>query len=252
MNRRTMIASLAALGYLAPASRAEAPPYRVSLIGDAFDGKAWAAGIRVELAEGWKTYWRMPGDAGIPPEFNLRASAPADIEVLFPLPTRFDDASGESVGYKHEVIFPILVRPRPFAPLHLTLDLFLGVCREVCIPVRVSAALSLGSASRDPLGNALVADWTKRVPVPTDFARDPVISSSDGKTVLELTLDQPVDDIYAEAAHGIYVHRPQFYGGKTARLELANVREASSLRGAVLKLTARRGEAGLEQTITLP
>ena len=248
-----MIASLAALAAATRASRAEVPPYRVSLVGDAFDGSAWAAGVRVELDEGWKTYWRMPGDAGIPPEFTWSASVPADIEVLFPLPTRFNDASGETVGYKHEVIFPVLVRPRQSAALDLKLDLFLGVCREVCIPARASATLSLGSASRDPVGSALVADWIRRVPVPMDFAREPVVRRLDGKTVLELALDRPVDDIYGEAGHGIYVHRPQFSeDGETARLELGNVSESSSLKGTVLKLTARRGEAGLEQTIVLP
>ena len=50
----------------------------------AYDGTAWHTGILIELDDGWKTYWRMPGEAGIPPDFTWKTSVPADIAVLFP------------------------------------------------------------------------------------------------------------------------------------------------------------------------
>lgn len=253
MNRRTMIAAATALFAGAEGAGAEVLPYRMSLIGDAFDGAAWWTGVRVELDEGWKTYWRMPGESGIPPEFAWTTSAPADVEVFYPLPSRFEDASGATIGYKHEVVFPVAVRPHRAVPLELKLGLFLGVCREVCIPAKGDAVLDLGTVSRDPSGSILVASWLRRVPASADFASNPALSGDGGKAVLSLSLNQPLDDIYGEAAHDIYVHKPQFStDGMAATLELGNVADSATLKGLPLKLTARRGEAGLEQTITLP
>ena len=79
--RRLSIASIFALLIFAPHALAMEKPYRVSLIGDGFDGTAWQTGILIELDDGWKTYWRMPGNAGIPPDFTWKTSVPADIAV---------------------------------------------------------------------------------------------------------------------------------------------------------------------------
>ena len=70
------------------------------------------AGVQIRLEPGWKTYWRMPGDFGVPPTFdwsgskNLRSA-----EVLYPAPHRFTDASGTAIGYEDEVVFPVMVTP---------------------------------------------------------------------------------------------------------------------------------------------
>ena len=252
MKRRTMIAAVGAVLAGARALRAEQPPYRVSLLGDAFDGAAWHTGVRVEIDDGWKTYWRMPGDAGIPPQFTWTPSRPAGIEVFYPVPDRFNDASGETVGYKHDVVFPVVVKPRDMAPLDLRLEMFLGVCREVCIPARGGGAIPLGNTNRDPAGSGIVEAWMRRVPVPADFVEGAEVRSDNGKPVLMLALSQKVDDIFVDSDRDVYARQPQFSaGGATASLALGNVRDAAALRGAVLRLTARTGGTGLEQAITL-
>ncbi|WP_374334137.1 protein-disulfide reductase DsbD domain-containing protein, partial [Aestuariivirga sp.] len=81
------------LTFAIPAMAAE-KPYRVSLVGDGFDGTSWHTGVLIELAPGWKTYWRMPGDSGIPPEFTWSPSQPARVEVQFPTPSRHVDKGG--------------------------------------------------------------------------------------------------------------------------------------------------------------
>ena len=106
-NRLALAAVLVAL---AVPALAEEKPYRISLIGDGFDGTAWHTGVLIELAPGWKTYWRMPGDSGIPPEFTWAPSHPATVEVAFPTPSRHVDKSGEAVGYESEVLFPVTVK----------------------------------------------------------------------------------------------------------------------------------------------
>src|SRR5580693_3798463 len=58
------------------------------------------AGIEIRLAPGWKTYWRYPGDSGVPPRFDFSKSDNVQsLEVLWPAPRRFSDDDGDSIGY---------------------------------------------------------------------------------------------------------------------------------------------------------
>ena len=155
MKRRTMIAGLIGLPLQVQTLRAQASPYRVSLLGGGFDGTAWQAGVLVELEKGWKTYWRMPGEAGIPPQFDWsKSKGAAGITVLYPVPGRFQDLSGETIGYHDRVVFPVMVTGA--GEVELNLELFLAVCKDVCIPASARAALKLSSASR---GGEVAGDY---------------------------------------------------------------------------------------------
>ncbi|MGZ5914086.1 MAG: protein-disulfide reductase DsbD domain-containing protein, partial [Hyphomicrobium sp.] len=95
------------------------------------------AGVEVEMPEGWKTYWRTPGDAGgVPPSFDWSKSENlAAATVLYPAPKRFSDRAGDTVGYKGTVVFPVrLTAKDPGKPIDLRLSLEYGVCKEICIP----------------------------------------------------------------------------------------------------------------------
>lgn len=103
------------------------------------------AGLRLTLAPGWKTYWRAPGDAGIPPRFdwsgseNLRA-----VEIAWPMPQIFDQNGMRSIVYAGEVVLPLHVRPlREGAPVRLDAEVELGVCEDICIPAALSVAGTL-------------------------------------------------------------------------------------------------------------
>ncbi len=91
------------------------------------------AGLQIVLDEGWKTYWRLPGDAGVPPTFDWAGSSNvAAITVLYPAPQRMPEAGGVAVGYKQSVLLPIEVTPQdPAKPVALKLALEFGVCREI-------------------------------------------------------------------------------------------------------------------------
>src|SRR5262245_46809520 len=113
-------------------------------------GGARLAGLEIAMQDGWKTYWRMPGDAGVPPTFDWSGSANAgDIKVLYPAPMRMPEAGGEVIGYKHAVLFPIEVTPLDAAePVTLKLSVELGICREICVPVTAAFDLSLPPAGK--------------------------------------------------------------------------------------------------------
>lgn len=103
------------------------------------------AGLRIEMEPGWKTYWRAPQGNGIPPQFDWTGSENLhSVRVYWPQPEVFEIFGSRSVGYGDTVLFPLEITPSEVeAPVDLTLDLFFGLCDEVCIPAEAQVSLSL-------------------------------------------------------------------------------------------------------------
>ena len=123
------------------------------------------AGAEIILPPNAITYWRAPGEAGVPPQFSFSGSENiASPEVLFPAPVRIDEAGSEAFGYRGSVIFPIHVRPldksKP-AILHLTMDY--AVCERICIPVKSQADLKL-PVDNETAANAKITTAEASVP----------------------------------------------------------------------------------------
>src|SRR5262245_20935285 len=75
--------------------------------------KVLRGGIEIRLDPGWKTYWRYPGDSGVPPRFVFtRSENIQSVTVKWPAPNRFTDDSGQSIGYHDRVIFPLAIVPK--------------------------------------------------------------------------------------------------------------------------------------------
>jgi DsbC/DsbD-like thiol-disulfide interchange protein len=228
-------------------------PYRVSLVGDGLHDGTWHTGVLIELDDGWKTYWRMPGEAGIPPDFSWKTSDPADIQVLFPAPGRFEDASGETVGYQHKVLLPVKVKAGTVSELKVELQLFFAVCKDICIPARSEAAITLGSAVKHPQDAARVEVALAAIPQQGNIVSNARIAVHDGKPALELALSAPLDDIFVETATTAYFRAPVFsQDGLTAYLPVDNVKDVSKLSGTALQLTYVKDGVGLEQSLRLP
>ena len=102
-------------------------------------------GIQIHLDPGYKTYWRDPGDSGLPPVFDWQGSENvATVDVRWPVPVRFADGSGSSIGYKDSVILPVLVTLRDTAQrARLKLKIDYGICAELCVPALGEGELSL-------------------------------------------------------------------------------------------------------------
>ncbi|MFZ0421529.1 MAG: protein-disulfide reductase DsbD domain-containing protein [Xanthobacteraceae bacterium] len=104
------------------------------------------AGIEIKLDTGWKTYWRDPGDSGVPPTFDFSGSENVKaVTVLWPAPARFPDgAGGNSIGYLEHVVLPLRVAPLD-ATKRTSLKLKLGydVCGNMCVPVDADLKLPL-------------------------------------------------------------------------------------------------------------
>ena len=103
------------------------------------------AGIEIRLAPGWKTYWRYPGDSGIPPRFDFSKSRNVkSVNVRWPAPQRLADESGVSIGYKRDVVFPLEIMPQDATkPVTLALIIDYAVCEKICVPADATAELTL-------------------------------------------------------------------------------------------------------------
>ncbi|WP_159079804.1 protein-disulfide reductase DsbD domain-containing protein [Methyloceanibacter sp. wino2] len=132
------------------------------------DGKpSRYAGVQLRMEQGWKTYWRNPGDSGVPPSFDWSGSKNVkSIEVFYPVPHRFADANGTAIGYDDEVVFPVRVTPEQAdKPVQLSLTFDYGLCKDLCIPnsvdLRADLPADLGK------GDArLIEQAMERVPAP--------------------------------------------------------------------------------------
>nr|WP_319947575.1 protein-disulfide reductase DsbD domain-containing protein [uncultured Shimia sp.] len=120
------------------------------------------AAIRISLNPGWKTYWRAPGDAGIPPTFVWRGSKNIrDIQIAWPTPDVMDQNGMRSIGYHDEVILPVTITPNdPSKPIRLKSRMDIGVCRDICVPQRLTVTGDLGAeqTKRDGRIAAALAD----------------------------------------------------------------------------------------------
>jgi DsbC/DsbD-like thiol-disulfide interchange protein len=252
-RREVLLAGLAAATF-APAADASEQRYTLRLIAGAPRGAPLRAGIDIELAPGWKTYWRMPGEAGVPPQFDWSGSQNAkSVEVLWPSPTRFSDAGGETVGYKDRVVFPLRIpAEHPSEAVLLRLSMFFGVCKEVCIPVDAHAELS--SWQVDPTTEALLTQFEDRVPERADQSSLHVASASvtviGGKPALRLAFaGSPPDDldIFIESNDTTYFPAPRHAG--PAIYIVDGPPNLGRLKGKTLKLTMVGSKGALEQDI---
>lgn len=112
------------------------------------DGTRMAA-IRLTLAPGWKTYWRSPGDAGIPPQFDWsRSRNLGSVGITWPAPKVYREDGVVTIGYKDELVLPITLAPRKAGdPIKINTTLDIGVCRDICIPHRMKLTSTIDDSN---------------------------------------------------------------------------------------------------------
>ena len=115
--------------------------------------------LEIELKPGWKTYWRNPGAAGIPPQLDVsRSTHVSAVDMQFPPPQRIQDGDVTWAGYKHSVSLPVtFTMDRPDAVALIDADVFLGICETICIPFQASFLFDPG-ADADNAADALAVE----------------------------------------------------------------------------------------------
>jgi DsbC/DsbD-like thiol-disulfide interchange protein len=103
------------------------------------------AALDLTLAPGWKTYWRSPGDAGIPPSFNWSGSENVkSVRIHWPAPNVFEANGMQTIGYHERLVLPVEITPDdPSLPVRLSVSVELGICDEICLPASLDLAADL-------------------------------------------------------------------------------------------------------------
>lgn len=230
------------------------------------DGKtSVVAGIQVKLDDGWKTYWRNPGDAGLPPHFdwsgstNLKAA-----QVLWPAPHRFKDSAGTSYGYKKEVVLPVIITPQdPSKPVHLRLNLEYAVCADICIPAQAELSIKSGKSGLFSSSFAeLLQTYLGLVPPRREIGTtDPVgvkdaqadLTGSDRKLAIDVKFPQGAadKDVFVEGPEGFYLPPTVVQSSKPNGLvryvvDLASGDDPKTLAGQELTITVTSDKARAE------
>ncbi len=224
-------------------------------------GTAVQAGVELKLAPGWKTYWRYPGDSGVPPRFDFAGSQNVQsIAVAWPAPHRFSDEGGTTIGYKNGVIFPLRIVPRDAAkPVLLRLKLDYAVCEKLCVPAEGRAALALdGEASSH---DGALADAEAAVPKPARLGDAALLAvravrreagGDHPRIVVDVAAPEAPVDLFAEGPTPDWaLPVPEPADGAPAGLHrfvfaLDGLPPGASAAGATLTLTLKAGASAIE------
>jgi DsbC/DsbD-like thiol-disulfide interchange protein len=237
----------------------------VRLLAGSRSGSVLLGGIAMQIQQGWKTYWRNPGDSGVPPRFDFSKSDNVEaVTVLWPAPAKFDDgAGGHSLGYHNQIVLPLrIVAKNADKPVTLRADINYAVCEKICIPVEANTELNFASVASTEDGALSAALDT--VPKPASIG-DPNpltirdvkregkstvlvdVAAPDGKEV-NLFVEGPTPDWGLPIPNQIENSPP---GIRRFTFELDGLPPGVKPDGAALKLTLVGGDRSYEFNINL-
>lgn len=128
-------------------------------------GGTHMAALHIQLQPGWKTYWRAPGEGGIPPQFDWSGSENIkSVKFHWPRPKVANVNGLRTIGYSNEVIIPVefsLQSKTRSASLKGRVDL--GVCKDICIPMSMTFTATLPSNRTKP--DPLIRAALKKLPL---------------------------------------------------------------------------------------
>jgi DsbC/DsbD-like thiol-disulfide interchange protein len=237
----------------------------VRLLAGSRSGAVLLGGIAFQLQPGWHTYWRTPGDSGVPPRIDFTKSENIEaVTILWPAPMKFGDgAGGISLGYQKQVVLPLrIVAKNADKPVTLRAEINYAVCEKLCIPVEASAELAFTSVASTE-DSALFAALDT-VPKPAsigdpnpltirDVKRDGKnnvlvdVTAPESRNV-DLFVEGPTPD-WAQPVPKLIEKSPP--GVKRFVFELDGLPPGASADGAALKFTLVGGDRAYEFNVSL-
>jgi DsbC/DsbD-like thiol-disulfide interchange protein len=237
----------------------------VRLLAGSRSGAVLLGGIAFQLQPGWKTYWRTPGDSGVPPRFDFSKSENIEaVTVLWPAPTKFDDgAGGHSLGYRDQIVLPLrIVTKNADKPVTLRAEINYAVCEKLCIPVQANAELpftSVASTEDSALSAALdTVPKPANVGDPNPLTIRDVKRGDKSKVLVDVVSPEAKDvSLFVEGPTAdwslpvpeLVEHSPS--GVKRFAFELDGVPPGTNPDGAAIKLTLVGGDRSYEFNVNL-
>lgn len=172
------------------------------------------AALELVLEPGWKTYWRSPGDAGLPPEFDWQGSNMGEVAFHWPVPEIIVSDGVRTLGYHDRLVLPFTVSPEQDGqPIGISAHISFGLCENICIPASLDLIAPAAGETPDPVIEAAMA----AIPQPSD--QQPACELSEIEDGMKITLSAPDAgaDLAVEyhGAPGIWVSAPAFNADKT-------------------------------------
>lgn len=212
-----ILANLLACGHASAGAsawhHAEGGSIRIITAGAPDDDGSLRAALEIRLKPGWKTYWRDPGDAGVPPTLQVEAGGgEAAVEIGFPAPSRFNDGYSRWAGYDHSVALALTLQiPAMMQPAPIRAGAFLGMCETICIPVQAEFEVPL-HAPADPEETAAVASAFDALPAPARPGFEARAVKADGAAILieaDLPADAKIVDIFVAGTSSLTLGMPE-------------------------------------------
>lgn len=170
--------------------------------------------IEIRLEPGWKTYWRDPGEAGVPPQIAIAGSAGIDgADILYPAPQWVDDGYSVYAAYKHSVMLPLRIGVSGDGEAwHLKAQVFAGICEKICIPVQADLDVAPGNGE---IAGDLVANAFAALPGTAGAGLQVIaMDDRDGALTARVALPDGTREasLFVAGGHGWYFGQPQWDG----------------------------------------
>jgi DsbC/DsbD-like thiol-disulfide interchange protein len=255
-----------------PATAQDSSPWQqgshaaVRLLAGSRSGAVLLGGIAFQLEPGWKTFWRTPGDSGVPPRFDFSRSDNVDaVTVLWPAPSKFPDgAGGHALGYKEQIVLPLrIAATNAEKPITLRATVNFAVCAKLCIPAEATMELafaSVASAEDSALAAALdMVPKPARIGDPNPLTIRNVRRDEKSTVIVDVATSNPRDEVnlfvegptpdWSLPIPTRHEHAPR--GVKRFSFKLDGLPANANAEGAALKLTLVGDKSAYEFNINL-
>jgi DsbC/DsbD-like thiol-disulfide interchange protein len=219
------------------------------------------AAIEVKLDPKTITYWRTPGETGVPPLFDFAGSENISaVEVLYPAPRRFDEDGVFAYGYADAVVFPLrITRLDPKRPAVLDVKLDYAVCSRICAPATGAGRLQLPNGDDSGPYAGLISRAERQVPRPVEAAHFEILGSpAAGEWIVgvnaipEWGLEPAATELFVEAPEGWYFDAERLAEPGHFRLRLTGrPRDGASSGDLALTLTLAAANRAVETRLHL-
>lgn len=261
------LATLSAYFFIAPAANAAQSQWvqseggQVRIVADRPEPDGTIPAILdIRLKPGWKTYWIEPGASGIPPQITIDPRDGISFSGLrFPAPKAFHDGIASYTGYDRSVAFPLSLKREKTGNLSLKASVFLGICKDICIPVQADLHLSLPEGlAENPLDRARIDDAIAALPMQPSGTFKVTAASFDAvEKRLHLSLVTPVaampTEFFLSGPPGYSFGKPENVtaenGKVTVEIAVRVPAKGGALKSGAVMLVARAGEQSMETAL---
>ena len=182
----------------------------ISPISTAGDNPTIFLGIEYKLKDGWKPYWRAPGDGGLPQTLDWSESINVSkLEILWPTPIEFEILGFKSIGYENEVVFPLKIE---LDELNQSSTILFNInfltCKDICIPGQANLKIILPAGKGHTTNHLFqLEEYLSRVPLEKNK------NKISGLEILETSAfkDKNFVSINIQATSKSFFHDPKFF-----------------------------------------